>query len=114
MTSYDPPTKVAVAEDLNQLRPINILPTLSKIMEKLVNIKFQEHLDINNLMPITQSGFRRFQGTNTGLLNICSNAGAAIDASYWEITVLIDYSRAFDEIFWYLWQCIKLVHELPS
>lgn len=35
-STIKPLSKIAVAEDLNQLRPINTLPTLSKVMEKLV------------------------------------------------------------------------------
>lgn len=37
-----PLLKVAVAEDLNQLKPISTPP---KIMAKLLNIKLQEHLE---------------------------------------------------------------------
>ena len=44
--------------DLNNYRPISILPTLSKIMEKHVHDSFIMYLNNYKLLCESQSGFR--------------------------------------------------------
>lgn len=51
-----PLPKIPVANDFSQLRPINILPTMSKLIEKIVSTKLSKHLKDNCLLPATQCG----------------------------------------------------------
>lgn len=76
-----PLSKVADAENMSQLRPINILPTMSKILERIVNNKIEEHLKANNLLPTTESGFRKTYSTSTALINLCCDLANSIDTS---------------------------------
>jgi hypothetical protein len=39
-------------------RPIYILPTLSKILEKIMYIRLMNHLETNNILAAEQFGFR--------------------------------------------------------
>ena len=53
-----PFTKLDQKEDVNNYRPISILPTVSKIMEKLIYLKFMKYLNDNKLLHEKQSGFK--------------------------------------------------------
>ena len=44
--------------DLSNYRPISLLPTISKIFERIVHIQLQEYLNRNNLLAEQQYGFR--------------------------------------------------------
>ena len=57
--------KAGDISDLNNYRPISILPVLSKIIERHVYDCLFYHLTINNLIYSNQSGFRSEFGTET-------------------------------------------------
>ena len=42
--------KTGPKEDVNNYRPISILPTVSKIMEKWIHLKFMKYLNDNKLL----------------------------------------------------------------
>ena len=44
--------------DLSNYRPISLLPTISKIFERIIHIQLQEYLNCNNLLAEQQYGFR--------------------------------------------------------
>ena len=44
--------------DLSNYRPISLLPTTSKIFERIIYIQLQEYLNRNNLFAEQQYGFR--------------------------------------------------------
>lgn len=82
----------------NDLRPISILPFLSKILEKVVTEQITEYLESNNILPMKQSGFRKGRSTSTALIDVVDDLLAARDAGEGTILVLLDFSRAFDTI----------------
>ena len=51
--------KKGPSTDVNNYRPISILPTLSKLIEKHVHASFTDFLNIFKLLHTTQSGFRK-------------------------------------------------------
>ena len=48
-------------------RPISILPTLSKILERAVHLQLYQYLITNNLLSNKQFGFRKGFSTTTAL-----------------------------------------------
>jgi len=44
--------------DMKNYRPVSNLSLLSKLLEKVVQRRFHEFLDSNDLMPETQSAYR--------------------------------------------------------
>lgn len=84
--------------ELKDLRPISILPCLSKIMEKVVCQQLTTYLEINKILPEVQSGFRRGRSTTTALLDVTDNILASQDQGKCTLLVLLDFSRAFDAI----------------
>lgn len=83
---------------LKDLRPISILPCLSKILEKVVYLQVSKFLESNKLLPDLQSGFRKGYGTATALCDVVGNISEARDQGQGTFLVLLDYSRAFDSI----------------
>ncbi|XP_073941067.1 vacuolar protein sorting-associated protein 52 homolog [Choristoneura fumiferana] len=55
---------------LKDLRPISVLPCLSKVLEKAVCLQLTDYLESNGLLPHVQSGFRRNRSTATALLDV--------------------------------------------
>lgn len=82
--------------ELKDLRPISILPILSKVLEKVVLSQVVDHLDKNSIIPKFQSGFRRGHGTETALLHVTDDLSEASDMGWSSILILLDYTRAFD------------------
>lgn len=93
-----PVPKVTKAIEMKQLRPINILPTMSKILEKIVKEEITDHLQINNTLPLVQSGFRKYHSTNTALMKITNDITRGMDNSQVTYLILLDFSKAFDVI----------------
>ncbi len=56
--------------DTNNYRPIYILPTLSKLLERFVHYHFTAFLEEHKLLTVAQSGFRKQHSTVTSLLNV--------------------------------------------
>lgn len=83
---------------VKDLRPISILPCMSKILEKVVCNQMIKYLESENILPATQSGFRKSRSTATALLDVVDNVLAAQDHGMGTILVLLDFSRAFDAI----------------
>ena len=84
--------------EYKDLRGISILPTMSKIIEKIMELQLREYLNINNLLPIVQSGFRPGYSCTTALLNIMDDIITASDRGNCTALILLDFSRAFDTL----------------
>lgn len=93
-----PIPKISKPTLISHFRPISILPTLSKILEKVVHEQLSLFLAKNNILPSTQSGFRPHHSTNTALLDVTDNIFRAYDKHENTCLVLLDYSKAFDTI----------------
>ena len=71
----------------DQLRPISVLPVLSKVFEKLVAIQMTNYADHAHLLHDRISAFRQGHSTMTALLRVRD-----------EIMVLANFAKAFDTI----------------
>ena len=59
--------------DLNNYRPISVLPTVSKVFKKIIYQELYDYLVKNKLLNIYQSGFRSLHSTMTALLETMNN-----------------------------------------
>ena len=82
----------------SDLRPVSILPVLSKLLEKILYNQLMTYIVANNILPIEQSGFRAGFSCTTALMNIVDDIVRATDKGKATILCLLDYSKAFDRI----------------
>ena len=79
-------------------RPISILPVLSKVYEKVILGQLINHINAQNIYNNIQSGFRKGHSTTTLLLKFRDDIQKAMNKHEITLSVLIDYSKAFDTI----------------
>ncbi|KAF2893916.1 hypothetical protein ILUMI_12259 [Ignelater luminosus] len=96
MALVHPLPKVNQPDEFKDLRPISILPTLSKVIEKIMSFQIIAHL--SDLLPPTQSGFRTGYSCPSALTNIVDDIVLAVDNNKLTALVMLDYSKAFDKI----------------
>lgn len=82
--------------EFKDLRPISILPFLSKVLERVICQQLTKFLDCNNILPQKQSGFRAGHSTATALLDVVDDILAEEDVGKGSVLALLDFSRAFD------------------
>ena len=54
--------------DLNNYRPISVIPTVAKIFEQIIYDQLYQYLNENGLLNSSQSGFRSLHSTLAALL----------------------------------------------
>ena len=75
-------------------RPVSILPTLSKIYERLLSKQLTEHF--NSIFHDFLSAFRASYGCQTTLLRLVEDWKQALDNNMYVGAILMDLSKAFD------------------
>lgn len=93
-----PLPKLRNPQQVSDLRPISILPVLSKIFEKILEKQIRVHLNNFNILPQFQSGFRPHHSCTTAMVNVVDDVLRASDAGKVTCLVLLDYSKAFDTL----------------
>jgi hypothetical protein len=82
--------------DCDNYRPISLLSSISKILEKIVAKKLLFHLQSNNLLYEHQYGFLPEKSTEHNLLQVTNYITNAINDGMYCIGVFIDLRKAFD------------------
>lgn len=93
-----PLPKKSNPNEFNDLRPISILPVLSKVLEKIMHFQSLAHLTKYQILPNYQSGFRSKHSCATALLTIVDDILKSTDDGKTTALILLDYSKAFDTI----------------
>jgi hypothetical protein len=82
--------------DCDNYRPISLLSSISKILEKIVAEKLIKHLLDNDLLYVHQYGFLPNRSTEHNLLQIINYISKALDEGNFCIGVFLDLKKAFD------------------
>ncbi len=88
--------KSGCSTDPGNYRPISVLPTCGKILERLVHTQCIEYLEDRNLLSSYQSGFRSKRSTGTCLAEFLNNIYSNVDAGRACAGIFLDLSKAFD------------------
>ena len=83
-------------DNVNNYRPISILPTLSKIIEKWIEKNLMLYLDKHTLLHKNQSGFRKNHSTESALILMKDTWLKAINEGKLVGSAMIDFRKAFD------------------
>jgi hypothetical protein len=92
----NPIFKSGSPQDINNYRPISILPTLSKLIERHVHNHFSNYLDHYKLIVESQSGFRKNHSCETALVSLIDRWIKAIHDGKIVGVVMVDFRKAFD------------------
>ena len=98
MARVTPVLKKGVKSDLNNYRPISVIPVVSKDFEKIVYDQLLQYLNDNKLLSSCQSGFLSLHSTLTAMLEATNSWSVNIDNGFLNGEVFIDLKKAFDPI----------------
>ena len=79
-------------------RPISILPSLSKIIERVIYNQIYNYFSENNLFYNSQYGFRKKHSTEYACLELVDKVVNYMENGYTPIAFFLDLSKAFDTI----------------
>lgn len=81
---------------LENYRPISLLSTISKIMEKIVYARMILFIEKHNILNSAQHGFRKNKSTQSAVLDFLVSLYNNLDSNNKCIGIFMDLSKAFD------------------
>ena len=91
-------TALFISGDQTNYRPISILPTLSKILERAVHFQLYDYLNIDHLLTYEQFGFRPKQSKVTALASFADDVLSNMKRGNLCGVLFLDLSKAFDTV----------------
>jgi hypothetical protein len=88
--------KTGDARLCDNYRPISLVSSLSKILEKIVAVRLTNHLQLNDLLYKHQYGFQRNMCTEHNRVQVINFITNAINNGKYCIGVFLDLKKAFD------------------
>ncbi len=90
-------------------RPISLLSSLSKILERIVLKRINDHIDDNNIIPPEQHGFRKQKSTAHQLIKIVTHIKNSFKINTSSTgMIFLDVEKAFDRV-WHTGLLYKLL-----
>ena len=86
------------ADKFQNYRLVSNLQFVSKIIEKEVMARLEEHIVDNNLHDPSQSAYKKCHSTETALLKINNDILESLDRKHCTILVSLDLSATFDTV----------------
>ena len=99
-------TKSSMVE-INDTRPISLLPCLFKLYEKVFLIHFQKWILQAGILPEEQTGFRARHNMFTRIVSIIDQIGCGLTVNTAAAALFIDFKSAFNQM-WYKGLWMKL------
>lgn len=93
-----PIPKIKNPQIYSDVRPVSILPFLSKVLEKIIHSQVTKYLNDHKILNDLQSGFRKDHSTTTALIKVTDDIRFAMDKREVTSLILFDYSKAFDRV----------------
>ena len=84
--------------NVNNYRPIRLLPVLSKILEKIVHNRLYSFLSQSNFSYDLQVGFRKNHSTSQAAAVMVENINKSFEDKEYTLGVFLNLSKAFDTI----------------
>ena len=88
--------KAGKKDDENNYRPISVLPLVSKVMERAVQVQLLAFFEINKVLSVYQSGFRKKHSTETAVVHLVDHILEHMDKQQLTGAAFIDLKKAFD------------------
>lgn len=85
-------------DDVGNYRPISVLPAISKILERLINLRLLSYLNEFDILSSSQYGFRKGKSTEDAIVNLSSLIIEQLDSHRKCVAVFLDLKKAFDTV----------------
>jgi hypothetical protein len=82
--------------ECDNYRPISLLSSISKVLEKIVAEKLIEHLLSNDLIYMHQYGFLPNRSAEQNLIQIVNYISDALNENMYCVGIFLDLKKAFD------------------
>ena len=79
-------------------RPISILPSISKIFEKIMHGQIYDHFTENDFLYANQYGFRKEHNTEFAAMELVDRIASKMENRDIPINIYLDMSKAFDTL----------------
>lgn len=93
-----PVYKAGDKDDVNNYRPISVLPAISKILEKLLNSRLIAYLSKYDILSSSQFGFRQGTSTEDAVCALSSLVVRELDNHTKCMAAFLDLQKAFDTV----------------
>ena len=90
--------KTGEHEILSNYRPISILPTFSKLLERIMYNRVYKHVTQTNLLYDKQFGFQKQCSTEHAILQLSKEILSSFNKTEFTLGVFVDLSKAFDTV----------------
>ena len=90
--------KNGLKNDFSNYRPISILPSFSKIVEKLVHSRLYSYLVKLKIISESQHRFRSMHSTYMAHIDLYDKVSKIIDKRHIPLAVFIDLQKTFDTV----------------
>ena len=82
----------------NNYRPVSLLPTLSKVLEKVMYARLNSFLEMNDILLGNQFGSRRSHSSYMALMIMVNEITRSLDNGEHVVGIFLDFSKAFDTV----------------
>ena len=104
-----PVYKSGEKSEMDNYRPISLLPVLSQVIERVVYMQLYDYLCKSHLLTENQFGFRRGSSTEHAVTFLTDSIRMNIDKGYLTGAVFTDLHKAFDTV-----DHARLLSKLPA
>ena len=98
ISKVTPVFKSGKLNELNNYRPIAILPSIGKIIEKIFSDQLCTYFESNDLFNDYQFGFRGGRSAEVALSGFVNDVLVASENKNYTVSLFLDYSKAFDTV----------------
>ena len=96
IAKISPIHKSGDTSDADNYRPISLLCTFSKILEKLIANRLVEYLDTNEIITKFQFGFRKSHNTAHPMVHLLNKISESLNQKKFSAVIFCDLKKAFD------------------
>lgn len=93
-----PVFKSGEKDSITNYRPIALLPTIAKMLEKIINIRLVNYLEKNSIISNHQYGFRTKKSSVDAIETLVTHVVQGLDGKKKCIGVFLDIAKAFDTV----------------